>query len=220
MLNYATSYFEDDTSDRSQEALNDFLNPLLSEAGVEDDDISELCTKISEMSGHVGSKENGHDEAVKLSATVKMSQKLKNKQNGLFGLEANSGNGNPLDLSHHSVSGRLPAKSTVNQDTLRKAEEQRRRKLEKRGEDRLLEFIPVWNPAAPPPIIVNQGKLVTAGGAAQSKDLKIDNFDIQYAGKKILQNADLSMVFGRRVRTLHRPRMHRLWECSQAPKPP
>ncbi|TPX31762.1 hypothetical protein SeMB42_g07706 [Synchytrium endobioticum] len=197
LLSYASSYFDDDTSDRSQEALNDFLNPILSEAGLDQDHIADLCANLSQLTAHQAS--NGHtpDEAVKLSSTVNMKAKSNTKQKDMFGFGA-SGTGNPLDLSHHSVSGRLPVKSTVNQDKLRMAEEQRRRKLEKRGEERLLEFIPVWNPAAPPPIIVNQGKLVTTGGASQSKDLKIENFDIQYAGKKILQNADLTMTYGRR----------------------
>ncbi|TPX34218.1 hypothetical protein SmJEL517_g03149 [Synchytrium microbalum] len=197
LLSYATSYFDDTTSDRSQDALIDFLFPLLSEAGAQEDSVSQLCRKLSELSGYLESQNGTSDKAVKLENTVSMKDvSAKNKENNaMFGGSTSNGG---VDLSHHSVNGKLLAKSTVDQGKLRAAEEQRRRKLEKRGEDRLLEFIPVWNPAAPPAIIVNQGKLVTTGGQSQSKDLKIENFDIQYAGKKILQNADLSMVYGRR----------------------
>lgn len=34
--------------------------------------------------------------------------------------------------------------------------------------------------------------------SSRSKDIILENFDIQYAGKKILENANLSLVFGKR----------------------
>ncbi|KAJ3195086.1 hypothetical protein HK101_001128 [Irineochytrium annulatum] len=88
-----------------------------------------------------------------------------------------------------------PVSSTVDQKKLRKAEMKLASKRAERGDSHV--DIPVWNPNVKPAMIVNQMKAST-GAESRSKDIKLENFDIAFAGKKILQNADLHMTFGRR----------------------
>ncbi|KAI8928867.1 P-loop containing nucleoside triphosphate hydrolase protein [Entophlyctis helioformis] len=95
------------------------------------------------------------------------------------------------------MSNRGPASSTVDQRKLRNAEKKLAEKRAARGGIYAGEEIPVWNPNVKPAIIVNQMRQ-QAVSDSRSKDIKLENFDIQYAGKKILTNANLTLVFGRR----------------------
>ncbi|KAI9321176.1 P-loop containing nucleoside triphosphate hydrolase protein [Zopfochytrium polystomum] len=91
-----------------------------------------------------------------------------------------------------------PSQSTVDQKKLRKAEMKLASKRAERGAREQYE-IPVWNPNVKPAMIVNQVKAPSAASeASRSKDVRIENFDISFAGRKILTNANLSMNFGRR----------------------
>ncbi|KAI9002693.1 P-loop containing nucleoside triphosphate hydrolase protein [Gaertneriomyces semiglobifer] len=88
-----------------------------------------------------------------------------------------------------------PKTSTVDQRKLRAAEKKLAAKKEARGGLYDPDAIPEWNPDVKPAIIVNQMKASTTN---TGKDIKLENFDIQYAGKPILQNATLSLNYGRR----------------------
>ncbi|KAI8820744.1 P-loop containing nucleoside triphosphate hydrolase protein [Fimicolochytrium jonesii] len=103
--------------------------------------------------------------------------------------------GRNVDLRHvQSSSG--PKATTVDQRKLRAAEKKLAEKNAKRG---LYDpdAIPVWNPDVKPALIVNQMK-ASGGAGSLSKDIKIENFDIAFAGKKILQSATLTLNHGRR----------------------
>ncbi|KAI8906368.1 P-loop containing nucleoside triphosphate hydrolase protein [Gorgonomyces haynaldii] len=95
------------------------------------------------------------------------------------------------------MSNRGPVHSTVDQRKLRNAERKLAEKKEKRGGLYEGEAIPVWNPTVKPAIIVNQAKQQSIANSL-SKDIKLEDFDIQYAGKKILTNANLLLANGRR----------------------
>ncbi|RKO92418.1 P-loop containing nucleoside triphosphate hydrolase protein [Blyttiomyces helicus] len=86
--------------------------------------------------------------------------------------------------------------SLVDQRKLRAAEKKLADKRAARGVFDP-DAIPEWNPNVKPAIMVNQAK-ISGGAESKSKDIKLENFDIQFAGKKILTNANLSMNFGRR----------------------
>ncbi len=94
----------------------------------------------------------------------------------------------------HATSNRGNAQSLVDQRKLRNAE----RKIEAKRKARIFngEPIPEWNPLHKPAIVVNQMK--SSNIDSRVKDIKLENFDIQYAGKKILTNAHLSLSYGRR----------------------
>ncbi|KAI9204852.1 P-loop containing nucleoside triphosphate hydrolase protein [Polychytrium aggregatum] len=92
------------------------------------------------------------------------------------------------------MSSKGPTKSTVDQDKLNKAEAKLAKKKAAKGQYDP-DAIPEWNPDVKPQIIVNQQKL---SSESKSKDIKIENFDISYAGRKILLNATLTMSSGKR----------------------
>ncbi|KAI8913068.1 P-loop containing nucleoside triphosphate hydrolase protein [Powellomyces hirtus] len=107
-----------------------------------------------------------------------------------------AGFGDRVGDIRHGQSTNGPKSTTVDQRKLRAAEKKLAEKNAKRG---LYDpdAIPVWNPDVKPAIIVNQMK-VSSGATNMSKDIKLENFDIAFAGKKILQNANLSLAHGRR----------------------
>ncbi|TPX64399.1 hypothetical protein SpCBS45565_g05914 [Spizellomyces sp. 'palustris'] len=186
LRDYVLGYFEDPSSDRTQEGLQDFLEPLLSEAGSSKDEIDALCEKLAALTPSV-KQSLAHGGVVALDGPVVMNQTVSTT---LEFTRSNIG-----DIRHgHSTNG--PKSSTVDQRKLRAAEKKLAEKKAARGGLYDPDAIPVWNPDVKPAIIVNQAKV--SGATNMSKDLKLENFDIQYAGKKILQNANLSLSYGRR----------------------
>ncbi|KAJ3093212.1 hypothetical protein HK102_000013 [Quaeritorhiza haematococci] len=195
---YIIGYFSDVSNDRSTEALLDFLQPLFSESGtLNDDEIEDLCSKLSDMTA------NGTSQASHGTKLIALDTPMQMKNAVSATLEFTSVK--VKDLSH-TVS-RNAGKSAVDKAKLRDAEARLQKKREKRGDNNLYDGIPVWNPDVKPAIVVNQGKLAGSGsggngdgsgGGRGSKDIKLENFDISYAGKKILTNADLQLNFGRR----------------------
>ncbi|KAI8902402.1 P-loop containing nucleoside triphosphate hydrolase protein [Globomyces pollinis-pini] len=96
----------------------------------------------------------------------------------------------------HGQSNRGPNQSTVDQRKLRNAE----KKIEEKRKARGLyngEVIPEWNPGMAPSMVVNQAKH-NISADSRSKDIRLQDFDIQFAGRKILQNASLLLANGRR----------------------
>lgn len=178
-----SGYFDDSSSDRTKEGLFDFLQPLLSEAGSTDDEIDALCDRLAALSP---SQKQSIAGVKALDGPVVMAQTVSST---LEFTRSNVG-----DIRHgHSTNG--PKSTTVDQRKLRAAEKKLAEKNAKRG---LYDpdAIPVWNPNVKPAIIVNQMK--ASGASSMSKDIKLENFDIAFAGKKILQNANLTLVYGRR----------------------
>lgn len=177
MLEYVLSYFNDPSNDFSKDGLMDFLCPILTETGANDDQVDELCVKLLKIT--TNSADN-YKDARKLDTEFKMQELVKETKS-------------KVDLQH--VAGRQ-GKSIVDEKKLRAAEARLIKKREAKGNFFDADGIPIWNPDVKPDIIVNQAK--ASGADSRSKDVKISNFDISFAGKKILTNADLSMSYGRR----------------------
>ncbi|KAJ3169515.1 ATP-binding cassette sub- F member 3 [Geranomyces variabilis] len=182
LLDYVSGYFEDASSDRTSEGLFDFLEPILSECGSATPEIQELCDRLAALTPA--------PKAAFGYGVIALDGPLVMSQTGV----ADTFRSEVGDFRHtQSSSG--PKGSTVDQRKLRAAEKKLAEKNAKRG---LYDpdAIPVWNPDVKPAIIVNQMKV--SSQTNMSKDIKLENFDIAFAGKKILQNADLSLVHGRR----------------------
>ncbi|KAI8812857.1 P-loop containing nucleoside triphosphate hydrolase protein [Cladochytrium replicatum] len=97
-----------------------------------------------------------------------------------------------VDIRHTNGRG-SQRNSSVDLEKLRAEQERAAKKKAKRaGTD---PNIPKWDPNSLPAISVNQAKATSDG---RGKDIKLENFDISLAGKVILTNADLTMVYGRR----------------------
>ncbi|KAJ3103751.1 hypothetical protein HDU96_009158 [Phlyctochytrium bullatum] len=183
---YLLGYFDDTSNDLSFDGLKEFLQPLLTEGGATDDEIEDLCTQLSNLYGDQTSSSNSL-EAKKLETSVHMNSVALGPSMDIHA---------PTSVGdiRHVMSRAGPTSTTVDQKKLRKAEMKLASKRAERG-DRGLD-IPTWNPNVKPAMIVNQVKASNA--ESKSKDVKFENFDIAFAGKKIVTNADLHMTYGRR----------------------
>ncbi|KAK6098634.1 hypothetical protein MT418_000133 [Batrachochytrium dendrobatidis] len=180
-------YFKDESNDHSYEALYDFLGPLLDEAGATTDLIQDLCQRFADMNSSNKTSKSGEVKALESSMT--MSQTTSNTLELTQAPKAG-------DI-RHIMSSRGPGTSLVDQRKLLNAEKKIAEKRAARGGYTGEEDIPVWNPNVKPAIIVNQTKSQSVADS-RSKDIKLENFDIQYAGKPILTNANVMLAFGRR----------------------
>ncbi|KAJ3025173.1 UNVERIFIED_CONTAM: hypothetical protein HDU68_007403 [Siphonaria sp. JEL0065] len=202
-LEYALGYFEAGAgNDLSVIGLVEFLGPLLEDSSnnITPAQAKALCEKLAR---EIGSDENDvpdSSDARRLDQSVHIasntdSHNASSASTTLAALGMGTGT-KSVDLAHlQSKNG--PQSSTVDQKKLRKAEMKLASKREERGAKGDLYEIPVWNPNVKPAMIVNQMKSSSSATSA-SKDVRIENFDIHFAGKKILTNADLSMTYGRR----------------------
>ncbi|KAJ3306328.1 hypothetical protein HDV03_005295 [Kappamyces sp. JEL0829] len=183
-LDYALSYFEDETNDFSMDGLVDFLGPLL-EVTLDADAIQDLCSSLAELNPRQADDDDYQER--KLESSIQM-----HGQSIAVGPQI----GQKIGDIRHTMSNRGPEKSLVDQRKLRNAEKKIEEKRKARGMYNG-EIIPEWNPTVVPQMVVNQAKRVVAADS-RTKDIKLEDFDIQFAGKKILQNANLLLANGRR----------------------
>lgn len=176
---YAMSYFEDDSSDLSVDGIKDFLGPILESIDISQDTIDQLCAELSRLDN------NKKSEVIQLKESVQMDSFIDTVK---FGSKVG-------DI-RHGMSNRGPAKTTVDLRKLRNAEKKIDQKRKERG-TYMGEEIPEWNPNQAPSMVVNQAKQ-NSGGNSKCKDIKLEDFDIQFAGKRILQNASMTLAAGRR----------------------
>jgi len=183
ILEYSVSFFQDPTSDLSLEGLQDFLTPLLEDAGVSEDAINQLCEKVTNLCKTTKGKSK-QDEGLKI-----LEQPIHMIQNNPMDMET-YGTHRIVDLSHVTV-GKRQGISTVNSTKLAAADKKLAKKQDKKSDknDSKLTYEP------DPDIMVTQPNVKFD---STTKDIRIENFDVQYAGKPILRNAKLSLSFGRR----------------------
>ncbi|KAL0074831.1 P-loop containing nucleoside triphosphate hydrolase protein [Phycomyces blakesleeanus] len=195
IIEYIDGYLKGTEFDDDEDAISEFIKPLLIDAGGDEDKIDRLCEQLTEM---LNTKNNANGPAKGLSRleqTITMANQT--------GISATSSlTKSNVDLDH--VSGRR-VQSQVNQDKLRKAEAKIAAKMVKRQEktnlkveyeaSRLLEdeqkalqeAYKMYNPI-----------LDYTSTKSKNKDIKIENFDISFAGRRILTDASLTIAFGRR----------------------
>lgn len=89
--------------------------------------------------------------------------------------------------------------STVNKKKLIKAEAKLKQKQERRDQDKVGTTVNLadWQKEATTSQMVSKTAM-KADETGKSKDIKIENFDISFGDKKLLQNAELSLSYGRR----------------------
>ncbi|CAG8770467.1 17024_t:CDS:2 [Gigaspora margarita] len=192
IVEYVVGYLNETKSGTDgEDAITDFVRPILVDAGGEEERIQKLCEKLSELFVQENaSNNNSNNQGLnKLEQPVNM---LTTKFiSATAGLAAQN-----VDLE--AVSGRKIS-TRVDTKKLEKAEAKIKSKIEKRERrsnyeaSKLLskknndEFLMQVNPILD--YTTTKGKL---------KDVKVENFDISFGGKRILTNANLSLAHGRR----------------------
>jgi hypothetical protein len=168
---YLFSYFDDDSNEFTFDGLLEFLEPML--AGLDGNDIENLCSELSRMFNT--NTENNEDGERKLDESIQI---------GLSAVHDTIQIGGNVGDIRHTMSNRGPERSLVDQRKLRNAERKIEEKRKARGTYNG-EIIPEWNPSQAPQMVVNQAKKNLTGDS-RSKDIKLEDFDIQFAGRLIL----------------------------------
>ncbi|CEG77076.1 Putative ATP-binding cassette, subfamily F, member 3 [Rhizopus microsporus] len=123
IIEYIDGYLRENDFEDDEDAIADFVKPILIDAGGEEDKIDELCEHLSSLLQ--ANKNSGAKKGLsKLERSVNMSQQ--NSLSATVNLTRGS-----ADLEH--VSGRR-VQSQVNQEKLRKAEAKIAAKMAKRQE--------------------------------------------------------------------------------------
>jgi hypothetical protein len=174
--------------DFSQSALEDFLESFLGEEGeLSAEALSSLCSRLSGLL--ISSGEESVDDSMQAR---KLDDLDRGKMQNLI-QDSNSASAS-VDLTH--VAGRV-GKSIVDEKKLEKQEKKLAKKRAAQGKYFDADGIPIWNPAIKPDMIVNQ--VIPTGAVTNGlKDVKIDDFDLSFAGNRILTNANLALSYGRR----------------------
>ncbi|ORX56721.1 P-loop containing nucleoside triphosphate hydrolase protein [Hesseltinella vesiculosa] len=193
IVEYIEGYLNESGFEEDEDAIQEFVKPILEDAGGDPAQIDHVCQELTKMYVH---KDTAKDDrqSKKLDQAITIGD-----QSNMSATTALSRT--QVDLDH--VSGRR-VQSQVDQDKLRKAEAKIASKIAKRQErsnqrvayeaSRLLETerqlqeeYKLYNPILD--YTTTKGK---------NKDIKVDNFDISFAGNRILTDASLTLAFGRR----------------------
>ncbi|KAJ1963787.1 ATP-binding cassette, regulator of translational elongation [Dipsacomyces acuminosporus] len=181
--------------DESENPVEDLIRPMLEDAGGVDNKVGELCARFSEMLTAVEQNAGpGRGSGVaKLAVPVNMAAQLAQIDKAARAAQSRS-----TDLSH--VKGRTVA-SQVDTKKLRKAEARIAAKLQKRENRSLYEASKLIdeNSMDDDELLMKVNPILDYTSTRDKiKDIKVDNFDISYAGKRILTNANIHLVYGRR----------------------
>lgn len=195
IIEYITGYLdENSTLGDDSDAISEFVRPLLEDAGGDPEAIEALCNRFqslfdSQAKEHKSSQSIGSDGLTKLlEKPVHMLSQDAVSATGKIGARS-------VDLE--AISGRKVL-SQVDTKKLEKAEAKIAAKMAKRAArveyaaSKLLDKKDEIDLMAVNPILdytTTKGKI---------KDVKLENFDISFAGKRILSSANLTLAFGRR----------------------
>lgn len=191
IVEYIDGYLKE--NDDGEDGIADFVKPILLDAGGAEEKIDKLCEQLTEMFAQKKGP-SGKETTRKLDQAITIGQQSNVSATTRLGAGS-------VELDH--VSGRR-VQSQVDQEKLRKAEQKIASKMAKRQaktnmrveyeaskllneQKALQEEYKLYNPI-----------LDYTSTKGKSKDIKIENFDISFAGRRILTDANLTLAYGRR----------------------
>ncbi|KAI7833227.1 P-loop containing nucleoside triphosphate hydrolase protein [Kickxella alabastrina] len=191
----ASTIATSDASTTDENPIDELIRPMLEDASGGADDVDELCAKLSEMLSEVEQQANPQKSSKlsKLAAPVNMVA-----QQAQINKATKASQAGNTDLAH--AKGRSVV-SQVDVKKLRKAEARIAAKMEKRGVKSRYEASKLINENLldDDDLLMRVNPILDYTSTRDKiKDVKIDGFDISYAGKRILTNSNLHLVFGRR----------------------
>lgn len=191
---YALSYLRDpDGAGSSPSDVVDFLGPILETEDLPQSSILSVCTEVAQLMASLNPSLSQQTNQTKSSSGLTILQ-TEIRMSGLTSNTLTFTQLKKVDIRH---GGSKTVESQVDQRKLRLAEKKLAEKRAARGVIDERE-VPVWNPSVKPSIVVNQMRPSTQAMESRSKDIKLENFDIAFAGNPILQNANMTLNFGGR----------------------
>lgn len=193
LFQYVTDILESGSDDfESGEDIHDAVGSILAEVAGEEGDIIDICNQLLS-----GLKCNGYDGTTEdpgkhklLQAPVKMKELA----------ETFDSTGTDTCTSSIWIVKR-ESNTVVDQKKLQKAEAKLKAKHDKRSLDTQpineIKGRQIDNASASQSSSKRENKLESSG-SNKSRDVRIQNFDLSYADRVLLKEADLSLVFGRR----------------------
>ncbi|RUP31129.1 P-loop containing nucleoside triphosphate hydrolase protein [Jimgerdemannia flammicorona] len=201
IVEYITGYLDDNNpslNDDDEDAINDFVRPMLLEVSGDEASIHKLCDQLTQLFTSHAEKTASR----KTAGLQKLEQPLSMLSQSSISATAHLGRGT-VDLQ--AVSSGRSMVSQVDSAKLAKAEAKIAAKLAKRQAKSNMEV----DYEASKLILSEQKSLEEAyktynpimdytSTKGKVKDIKVENFDISFAGKRILTNANIMLAFGRR----------------------
>jgi ATP-binding cassette, subfamily F, member 3 len=189
IVEYVVGYLDETPSVvDGEDAISDFIRPILLDAGGDEEGIHQLCEKLSKLFAKVSDKPNTNGLA-KLEQPVNML--TSNSISATARLATSS-----IDLE--AVSGRKVS-TRVDTKKLEKAEAKIKAKMEKRERRSNYEASKLINKNTDNEFFMRVNPILDyTSTKGKVKDVKVENFDISFGGKRILTNTNLTLVYGRR----------------------
>ncbi|KAJ2612067.1 ATP-binding cassette, regulator of translational elongation [Coemansia sp. RSA 1365] len=181
--------------DAAEDPIEDIIRPMLEDTGTDENGVSKLCGVFSQMLLEVEQQAGAQKKTTlsKLAAPVNMAAQLAQINKATKASQIGS-----TDLAH--AKGRSVA-SQVDVKKLRKAEARIAAKLEKRGIRSRYEASKLINenPLDDDDLLMRVNPVLDYTSTRDKiKDVKVEGFDISFSGKRILTNANVHLIYGRR----------------------
>ncbi|CAG8457753.1 10749_t:CDS:2 [Ambispora leptoticha] len=191
IVDYVVGYLDEVPSiGEDEDAIADFVRPLLVDAAGDSSNIEILCEQLTELFANAYQTNTKTPQGLnKLAQPINM---LSRDSVSATSRLVNQS----IDLE--AVSGRK-VETRVDTKRLEKAEAKIKAKLEKRERRSNYEASKLINKKNDAEFYIQVNPILDyTSTKGKIKDVKIENFDISFAGKRILTNANLSLVYGRR----------------------
>ena len=200
VADYVKGYLKDTPPEdygNDGDALIEFLLPLIADDAEQENKLSELCRAFASIMLPNGAMHIDNQlKQIKLNAPITLNSSMQLSRTAEYAMPQRT-----TDISLSSTKKRFLAKSTaVDKSKLKRAEA----KLLKKQEERLAKDLvdPAFqivdvNSNGTDYNALNMGIDPTENNG-KTRDIKIENFDISFGGKRILSGASLNLVYGRR----------------------
>ncbi|KAI8051101.1 P-loop containing nucleoside triphosphate hydrolase protein [Syncephalis plumigaleata] len=181
IIEYILGYLDDTPTVEEEDDLADFLGPILEDAGGEEAAVRDLCRRLGDLC--VNQTNNAATKLTKLEQPVQMITK-----DSVSATARLMVGGSDMERVASQVDNRK----------LAKAEAKIKAKMEKRDRRAAYEASKLLDQKDDETFIAVNPILDYTSTRGKSKDVRVENFDISFAGKRILTDANLILTFGRR----------------------
>jgi len=195
IFNYLEGILEDLSDFSDGDELHDSIGTFLvdSVGADREDEIRELCGSIMAACTVSAGERSSGGGATRLAAPLQLADMAQEQ-------EANEAKETSVWIVEKSDALKVDAKK------LEKAEAKIKEKREKRGNESRSKPLPaiVQTMATATQEVSKKDRALDAKGGSNTKDIRIENFDVAFADKVLIESATISLAFGRRYALIGR----------------